>query len=260
MKYTSYKYAEFEKMLDDWMGADRNGDSAVDVITDYNDERICKLDLAGCCPYTLLLHTRMARQPCRYKICPAPKHLKEKYQKDRNGMKTTYDQQLYDILEGILRLADKHIAFSKNLRDNKASEHQENPQLREMEKRAKALLEQCRECGVNGDVARARALYDNADTVKQQYLNKEDELRKINAEKESKITICEVCTAVIKQSDMEGRMAEHVEGRQHKAYLKMREVFETLKSAGVVSKRRRSSPGYRSRRASSERILQPLDD
>lgn len=258
-KYTSYKYSIFEKMLDDWMGTDRNGDGGVDVITDYNDERVCKLSLAGCCPFTLLKNTRMERQPCRYEICPAPTNLREAYMKDRNGMPTAYDQQLYEVLDSILRSADKHIAFSKSLKDNKASEHQENPQLREMDKEVKELLVKCRECGVNGDVTKARAIYDQIDIRKQQYTAKEDELRKIHAEKESKITICEVCTAVIKQSDMEGRMDEHVIGRQHLAFKKMREVFENLKSSGIVSQRRRGEYGYKPNRKGNVRQLQPLD-
>ena len=257
-KYTSYKYSIFEKMLDDWLGIDRNGQDGVSAITDYNSPRICKLSLAGCCPYSLLQRTRLAKRPCRYEVCPAPQALREAYQRDKSDMTHPYDQMLYDKLDEILTAADKRIQFSKKLKDSKGAELQQAPQIREMSKKIKNLLDESRKCGMAGEVARARTLLDQADVVKEQMAQKEQELMQEAPEQDSKITICEVCTAVIRQSDMEGRMAEHNVGRQHLAYLKMREVFETLKSSGIVSSRSKTK-----RRSASVlttvRRLQPLD-
>jgi hypothetical protein len=258
-KYSSYKYAAFEKMLDDWLGCHRNGDSGISVLADYNDPRVCKLSLAAYCPHFLLQKTRLAKAPCKCEVCPAPQHLREAYQRDKSNMTHPYDQALYDLLDQILTAADKRVQFSKSCRDSKASELPESPQLREMDKKIEALLTESRSCGANGDVVRARSFLDNAEIVKEQRAAKEQELVKATMETDSKVTICEICTAVIRQSDMEGRMAEHIVGRQHLAYLKMREVFETLKSGGIVGKR------LKGRRSSSRpfggmvRRLEPLD-
>lgn len=256
-KYTSYKYAIFEKMLDDWLGMDRNGDGGASAITDYNDPRVCKLSLAGCCPYALLQRTRLATKQCRYEVCPAPQALREAYQRDKSNMTHPYDQMLYDKLDEILTAADKRIQFSKKLKDSKAAELQQAPQLREMSKKIKALLEESRRCGLAGEVSKARTLLDQADIVKEQMSQKEQELLQETPEQDAKITVCEVCTAVIRQSDMEGRMAEHNVGRQHLAYVKMREVFETLKSAGIVSSRTKARK--RGTATANMRRLQPLD-
>lgn len=256
-RYTSYKYSLFQKMLDDWLGMDRNGDGGVSAITDYNDPRVCKLSLAGCCPYALLQRTRLATKPCRYEVCPAPLALREAYQRDKNNMTHPYDQMLYDKLDEILTAADKRIQFSKKLKDSKAAELQQAPQLREMSKKIKSLIDESRKCGLAGEVSKARMLLDQADIVKEQMAQKEQELVQETPEQDSKIVVCEVCTAVIRQSDMDGRMAEHKVGRQHLAYVKMREVFETLKSSGIVSSRGKTKK--RPMSASAVRRLQPLD-
>jgi hypothetical protein len=259
-RYSSFKYSIFEKQLDDWLGIDRNGENGLAVITDYNDERICKYSLAGCCPYSLLQNTRLARHPCRAEVCPAPQPLKEAYQRDKSNITHPYDQQLYELLDQILTSADKKIQFSKSLRDSKASELQICPQLVQMDTTMQNLLNECRKSGLDSQVSRARSLLDRVHLVKEQRAAAEQELMKSAMEQESKVAVCEVCTAVIKQSDMEGRMAEHNVGRQHMAYLKMREVFETLKSTGIVSSR---SKGKRSSKArpfgSMARKLQELD-
>lgn len=237
----------FEKMLDDWLGTDRNGVGGSSSITDYNDPRICKYSLAGCCPYSLLQKTRLAKHACQYDVCPAPQSLREAYQMDKSDIIHPYDQMLYDVLDGILSQADKWVQHSKTRQSSKVSEFQQCPQLKEMTKKIKSLLEESRNCGLRGEVERARALLNSAEIIKEQMEQKEHELREADPEHNSKVTVCEVCTAVIRQSDMDGRMEEHRQGRQHVAFLKMRDVFETLKSTGIVNsrtrtKRPRSSP------------------
>jgi hypothetical protein len=258
-RYSSFKYSIFEKQLDDWLGIDRNGEKGLSVITDYNDERICKYSLAGCCPYSLLQNIRLARHPCRAEVCPAPQPLKEAYQRDKTNITHPFDQQLYDLLDQILTSADKKIHFSKSLRDSKASELQVCPQLVQMDSTIQNLLNECRKCGIENHVSRACGLLDRVNLVKEQRTAAKQEL--MNAmEQKSKVVVCEVCTAVIKQSDMEGRMAEHSIGRQHVAYLRMREVFETLKSAGIVSNRTKGKKSWKTTPFSSmARKLQELD-
>lgn len=259
-KYSSFKYGQFEKMLDDWFGTDRNGGTGADVITDYNDPRVCKLSLAGVCPFTILRNTRLEKHPCRCEVCPVPPILREKYLKDRAGTPTAYDQQLYERLDDILVSADNHIAFSKNLRNSRAAELQENPELAKKDAQIKDFLEKSRKAGLNGDVNQAFSYLDQAELVREQRAKKEYELQKRGTDKELRITVCEVCTAVIKQSDLEGRMEEHVAGRQHKAFLKMREVFESLKSAGIVNKRNSNKIARQGKKKfQSVRKLVPLD-
>lgn len=248
-------------MLDNWLGTDRNG-KGVDVITDYDDDRVCKYSLAGCCPFTLLLNTRMDKGPCRCEVCPVPKNLRDAYMRDRNGIPTQYDQQLYDQLDKILAVADKHIAYSKSIRESKSSRIEDHPEIKQKVSEMNNLLKDCRRRGSQGKVSEALSILFRAEIVKEQYANKEAELMKIQQEKEQNLVICEVCTAVIKQADMEGRMEDHCRGRQHQAFAKMRETFENLKSAGIISKKKNSRFN---RRRSSEygpppiRKLVPLD-
>ena len=257
-KYTSYKYGQFEKMLDDWFGTDRNGDKGNYSITDYNDPRICKYSLAGVCPFTILKNTRYEKHPCRCEVCPCPTPLREQYLREKVGP-TTYDQQLYELLDSILASADKHIIFSKQIRDSKASELADNPELKQKDKEIKDLLERSRKAGLDGNVEQSFKLLRDAELLREQRKNKEYELQKRGEEKELRIVVCEVCTAVIKQSDLPGRMDEHVRGRQHIAYKKMREVFENLKSAGVVSKRNVGKFQRKEKSFATTRKLVPLE-
>lgn len=242
-------------MLDDLLGADRNGEGGSSSITDYNDPRICKYSLAGCCPYSLLQKTRLARSLCQYEICPAPQSLREAYQRDPTR---PYDQMLYNVLDGILSQADRWIQQSKSRQFSKVSDFQQSPQLKEMTKKIKNLLEEARRCGMDGDVERARALLSSAEIVKEQMAQKEQELKEADPEQDSKVTVCEVCTAVIRQCDMDGRMEEHRQGRQHVAYLKMRDVFETLKSTGVVGSKTKPRRIHSSHTDVFVRRLEPL--
>lgn len=228
-------------MLDDWMGVDRNGDFESDVVTSYDDPQICKYSLAGCCPYRLLLHTRTQRGPCRFKICPAPQPLREQYMRDREGMPTQYDQMLYDILESIINHADNQIRFSKAQRDQQAAKSQIRPELQQKDAQILDLINKAREAGLRDEVNTARAYLEQAEKLKEQRKKIEHDIQKALRENERRIEVCEVCTAVIKQCDKEGRMDEHNAGRQHQAFKKIRETFETLKAEGVASRSRRTN-------------------
>jgi hypothetical protein len=121
-------------------------------------------------PNSLLQKTRLARSPCKFEICPAPQHLRDAYQRDKSNVTHPYDQALYELLDQILTAADKRVQFSKSIRHSKASELQQCPQLREMDKKIEALLNEARACGVNGVVFRARSLLDNAVIIKMTHL------------------------------------------------------------------------------------------
>ena len=261
-KYTSFKYGLFEKMLDEWLGVERNGDGSAHVIKSYNDERVCKYSLAGgICPFALLENTRFSRGPCRYQVCPCPTSLREQYIEENRGFTTSYDQKLFDILDSIIVDADKRVAMSKNFQQSKPSDLQTNPEITALELKINNLLRSSREHGKNGDVDLAISELNEADIIRKRITQKEQELMKQTQERDRQVHVCDVCTAVIQQSDQEGRMAEHNVGRQHVAFMKIRECYEMLKSNGVVSKRRNETT--RSNRligmGPSVRRLVPLD-
>ncbi|EAY02368.1 hypothetical protein TVAG_030410 [Trichomonas vaginalis G3] len=263
-KYTSYKYGMFEKMLDEWLGVDRNGDNSKHLITSYEDPRVCKYSLAGCCPFSLLDHTRMSKGPCKFEVCPCPCSLKEKYIADNKGFTTNYDQQLFEILDSIIIDANKRITVSKNYQQSKSADVQINPELRDLDTKIDRLMRSSREHGLAGEVLRAMSEMNEAQLLVETRKSKEQELLKNSIDKEQKIHICDVCTAVIQRADMDNRMEDHVLGRQHQAYVKIRETYEMLKSQGLVSKKHRSGPGIpiRSRmgaQALQVRRLVPLD-
>lgn len=263
-KYTSFKYGMFEKMLDEWLGVDRNGDNSSHLISSYEDPRVCKYSLAGCCPFSLLEQTRLSRGPCKYEVCPCPSSLREQYIAENKGFTTNYDQQLFEILDNIVIDANKRVTVSKNFQQSKSAEVQMYPELREMDSKIDTLLRSSREHGLNGEVMRALSEMNEAELIREARKQRETELNKSSVQNEQRIFICEVCTAVIQRSDEHTKMADHVLGRQHIAYTKIRETHEMLKSNGLVSKRHRSGPigGVRSRisaSALSVRRLVPLD-
>ena len=51
-------------MLDDLMGANRNGDRPDDVITSFEDERLCRDYLCGLCVYAMFDNTKEERGKC----------------------------------------------------------------------------------------------------------------------------------------------------------------------------------------------------
>ena len=262
-KYTSFKYGLFEKMLDEWLGVDRNGETSETVIKSYDDPRVCKWSLAGCCPFSLLENTRMTRGPCKYEVCPCPSSLREQYIADNQGLITSYDQALFDLLDKIVIDADRRISISKNFQQSKPSDIQINPELRELDSRIHYLLDSSRKHGENGEVSIALSELSEVDSLRRKRKQKEQELMRQTQEKERQVHVCEICTAVIQQSDQEGRMAEHNLGRQHVAYMTIRETHEMLKSKGVVSKRYKygNAPLPRSKviTSGSVRRLVPLD-
>jgi len=257
-KHKSFKYGMFSKMLDEWYGADRNGNAECDVIEGYDDPRVCKLSLAGCCPFHLLRDTRFDRGPCRYEVCPVPPKLRERYLADHKGTTTSYDQDLYNMLSGMIRDIDRRVGVSKNKRESQAAELQIHPEIKEFDIKINDLLKKSYELGKNGDVNKAVNTLNEADILRQKRKIKEQELMKTTFDKYQKVRICEVCSAVIQNSDLDGRMEEHNVGRQHVAYLKMREVFETLKSAGLASNKNRRVSVYNQKPEENKKVASNL--
>lgn len=52
------------EMLDQLMGANRNGDRPDDVITSFTDERLCRDYLCGVCVHAMFENTKEDRGKC----------------------------------------------------------------------------------------------------------------------------------------------------------------------------------------------------
>lgn len=232
--YTSFKYSKFQKQLDEWLhNVNRYLDNDLEFINDYDDERICKYSLCGCCPYGLLENTRFSKGPCRYPLCPCPDTLQKKYREENKDNITIYEQNLFDMLHNIISDAEKRIYRSKDIQNSRVASIKTNKLLSSMEKDINKKIDESRILGLNGNVVQAKVKYIETQNAIQAKQEKEKEIIEQIMDKERNVHICLDCTAVIKLYAEDGKFEQHKLGKQHLAFIAMRESYEYLKNKGI---------------------------
>lgn len=229
-KYTSFKYGKFQKQLDEWIGTERYIDDKHEYITNYEDERICKYSLCGCCPYNLLESTRLTKGPCKSYLCPCPSDLKEKYENTNFGLVTTYDKQLFEFLNSLITDCDMRVNIYKNKKNNK--ETVEDDDIKSMNNRIDSLRANARRDALQGRVLKAYSDMVQADTLIEQKKKREKDVIK---KQDERVYVCEECSAIVRNYDAGSSIQLHKNGRQHQAFLIMRETLQKLKAKGCLS-------------------------
>lgn len=132
-----------------------------------------------------------------------------------------------------------------------------------MNEKIEKLLREAEEAGIRGDVDQAQSLMQMSDQLKEE----KDELIKQHesngwsvtaeyaASQEKQMEVCQVCGAFLIVGDAQQRIDDHLTGKQHLGYSKLRKAVEEMMEA-----RKRPSPQPEERRRDDRRRERRRDD
>ncbi|KAM4663787.1 luc7-like protein 3 isoform 1-T1 [Discoglossus pictus] len=226
------------QLLDELMGRDRNlapDEKRSNVRWDH--ESVCKYYLCEFCPAELFTNTRSDLGPCE-KI--HDENLRKQYEKSSRYMKVGYERDFLRYLQSLLAEVERRIrrgharlALSQSQQASgsvgPAGKNEEKVQV--LTDKIEGLLQQIEELGTEGKVEEAQGMMKLVEQLKE-----ERELMKSTtstiesfAAQEKQMEVCEVCGAFLIVGDAQSRVDDHLMGKQHMGYAKIKNTVEELK-------------------------------
>lgn len=220
--------------LDQLMGTTRDGESNKFKLR-FDDPRVCRSFLLGCCPHEILSSTRL-----NLGECPKIHDLafKADYKNAYVAKRVNYDIDAYEHLAAFLDDCDKRTEIAKR----KLKETQE-----ELSKEAAAnadkifdlgeqigkTLAEAETLGAEGNVEQSMLLLEKVEELKKEKLQAEADFRNsmpASSHQQQKLRMCEVCCAFLGIHDNDRQLADHFEGKLHLGFIAIRQKIEELKA------------------------------
>ncbi|XP_077591453.1 luc7-like protein 3 isoform X3 [Stigmatopora nigra] len=228
------------QLLDELMGRDRNlAPDEKRCNVKWDDESVCRYYLCGFCPAELFTNTRSDLGPCE-KI--HDENLRKVYEKSSRFMKEGYERDFLRYLQSLLaeverRIRRGHARLALSQAQQNAGQQPPAPAGKNDEKaqvlteKIEDLVVQIEELGSEGRVEEAQGMMKLVEQLKE-----ERELLSANpstiesfAAQEKQMEVCEVCGAFLIVGDAQSRVDDHLMGKQHMGYAKIKSTVEELK-------------------------------
>ncbi|XP_016391991.1 luc7-like protein 3 [Sinocyclocheilus rhinocerous] len=246
------------QLLDELMGRDRNlapDEKRCNVRWDH--ETVCKYYLCGFCPAELFTNTRSDLGPCE-KI--HDENLRKMYEKSSRFMKEGYERDFLRYLQSLLAEVERRIrrgharlALSQAQQNSGApgpsGKNEEKSQV--LTTKIEELVVQIEELGSEGRVEEAQGMMKLVEQLKEEreQLSSTPSTIESFAAQEKQMEVCEVCGAFLIVGDAQSRVDDHLMGKQHMGYAKIKATVEELKE----KLRRRSEDPEKDERGKKEK-------
>ncbi|XP_026557690.1 luc7-like protein 3 isoform X2 [Pseudonaja textilis] len=233
------------QLLDELMGRDRNlapDEKRSNVRWDH--ESVCKYYLCGFCPAELFTNTRSDLGPCE-KIHDENLRKQyildiDRYEKSSRFMKVGYEREFLRYLQSLLAEVERRIrrgharlALSQTQQSSGAAgptgKNEEKIQV--LTDKIDVLLQQIEELGSEGKVEEAQGMMKLVEQLKEEreLLRSTTSTIESFAAQEKQMEVCEVCGAFLIVGDAQSRVDDHLMGKQHMGYAKIKATVEELK-------------------------------
>ncbi|XP_063760449.1 luc7-like protein 3 isoform X3 [Eleginops maclovinus] len=240
------------QLLDELMGRDRNlapDEKRCNVRWD-DETKVCRYYLCGFCPAELFTNTRSDLGPCE-KI--HDENLRITYEKSSRFMKEGYERDFLRYLQSLLAEVERRIrrgharlALSQAQQNaggpGPSGKNEEKGQV--LTEKIEDLVLQIEELGSEGRVEEAQGMMKLVEQLKEEreLLSSTPSTIESFAAQEKQMEVCEVCGAFLIVGDAQSRVDDHLMGKQHMGYAKIKSTVEELKVTGShVEKLRRRS-------------------
>ncbi|XP_076328645.1 luc7-like protein 3 isoform X4 [Tachypleus tridentatus] len=242
--------ASAKALLDELMGRDRNlppteskRDSQWNKDASWNNPEVCKYFLVKFCPNELFVNTKADLGICS-KI--HDERIRKEYEQSDRFQKMGYEDDFIKFCQGMLSDVERRI---QRARKRLALGHQESgvasmPLSKNSEEkivvltdRINELLIQVEELGCEGKVEEAQGIMKLVDQLKEERetLRKGSEpshwlqqTAEIAAAQEKQMEVCEVCGAFLIVGDAQQRVDDHLMGKQHVGYARLKSAVEEI--------------------------------
>ncbi|XP_058835117.1 luc7-like protein 3 [Topomyia yanbarensis] len=244
------------QLLDELMGRNRNLDpSTKGKELNWEDDDFCTYFIVKFCPHDLFVNTRADLGQCGKLHDEEAKKLYENAKPSRKKMQ--YEDDFLRFCSNMINEVDRKIIKGKQrllLMNSKLEGRplsKQHEQINTMNEKINKLVREAEEAGIRGDVEQAQGLMQLCDQLKEEKdaLVKQHESNgwsvtaEIAAAQEKQMEVCEVCGAFLIVGDAQQRIDDHLTGKQHLGYSKLRKAVEDMMEA-----RRKSVPRQDDRR------------
>lgn len=231
------------QLLDELMGRNRNLDPSVkSKELNWEDEEFCTYFMVKFCPHDLFVNTRADLGQCGKLHDEEAKKLFEEAKPSRKKIQFEEDflrfcsNMINEVDRKILKGKQRLLLMNSKLEGRPVSKQQE--QINTMNEKISKLLREAEEAGIRGDVEQAQSLMQMSDQLKEEKdtLVKQHESNgwsvtaEIAAAQEKQMEVCEVCGAFLIVGDAQQRIDDHLTGKQHLGYSKLRKAVEEMEA------------------------------
>ncbi|KAM9296443.1 luc7-like protein 3 [Gastrophryne carolinensis] len=226
------------QLLDELMGRDRNlAPNEKRCNVRWDDENVCKYYLCEFCPAELFTNTRSDLGPCE-KI--HDENLRKQYEKSSRYMKVGYEREFLRYLQSLLAEVERRIrrgharlalSQSQQAAGSVGPTGKNEEKIQVLTDKIEGLLVQIEELGSEGKVEEAQGMMKLVEQLKdeREILNSSTSTIESFAAQEKQMEVCEVCGAFLIVGDAQSRVDDHLMGKQHMGYAKIKSTVEELK-------------------------------
>jgi len=251
---------QIAQMLNELMGPNRNEEINRSMLN-FRDEDVCKYYLAGFCPHDEFVNTKADLGPCRNMH---DDNLRIAYRSSSSFGKIGYERQFFYYLQSIYDDVQRKIDRNKERLTltqgtiDETTKNQLTERAKQMEREIANYIIQAEEAGASGQielsqkhVKTAEDLKVELDSVKRTIDNPQRLVNDPNAPKPMRV--CDVCGCFLIIGDVQQRIEDHLNGKQHLGYAKIAATIEELREklkrelSPIDNRRRRSRSPRRNR-------------
>lgn len=242
--------SQIASMLDELMGRNRNlaPDDAANKETKWSDNDVCRYYLVLFCPHDLFTNTKADMGPCG-KI--HDDDLKKKFQDDNESYKKgqyldeflRFCQKSLADLQSRIKKAKERLILTQQAEEaklNAGGQGVSGGQNREVDEKIillsekiSALVAEAEQAGCRGDVEEAQGLMKLCDQLR----DERDALRRTVAVNnygndygtiQKAMEVCDICGAFLIVGDAQQRIDDHLLGKQHVGYARLRTAVDEV--------------------------------
>jgi len=241
------------QLLDELMGKNRNAGPGIRINSvRFDDEEVCKFSLCGFCPHDLFVNTRADLGPCD-KI--HDEELVLAYEKSSRYGRLGYEDEFERFIRSLLMDVEKKIKrgverlkLTQNDPNHKTPSQLRDEKIVFLKEQINTIIKEAESLGELGEIDQAQEKLESCEKFKSECKYLETQAEQNAQLIDQKIMeVCEVCGSFLIVNDAQARVEEHVAGKQHMGYAKLRTALEDLrkKRAELFEKREKERSARR---------------
>merc|ERR1712055_201685 len=231
-------------MLDELMGRHRNlAPEEQPRAPHWDDPEVCRYFLVKYCPYELFTNTRADMGTCeklhdddlKAEFTSLPQHRKVAFEDEL----IKFCEDMLGDVERRIRKGKQGLALTQQEKSNLTPIQQEETEEKVilLTDKISSLIDEAEEAGCQGNVERAQGLLKLIDQLK----DEKEELKSrldgtifmqipdmMPGQQEKQMEVCEVCGAFLIVGDAQQRIDDHLMGKQHVGYARLRATLEEM--------------------------------
>ncbi|KAF5280245.1 hypothetical protein FQA39_LY18068 [Lamprigera yunnana] len=231
-------------LLDELMGRNRNilPNEKVKELN-WEDNEYCKYFLVKFCPHDLFVNTKADLGSC-------PKvhdeEVRKLFEKAKGHRKLQYQEEFIRFCGNMVNEVERRIQKGRQrlalnskqevVPSNPAQIQRNQEQINILNERINGLEKEAEQAGNDGNVEQAQGLMKLCDQLKEERdnLKKQNEnghwsaTAELAAAQEKQMEVCEVCGAFLIVGDAQQRIDDHLMGKQHVGYARLKTAIEEI--------------------------------